>query len=158
MSRVFISHSTRDRAFVEDILVPALHSYGLETWYSKNDIQAADRWERSILNGLESCDWFLIVLSPNSAKSDWVADELHWAMSNRHGRIVPVMIEACNPYDFHIRLPRLQPRRVRSADRLLDHRTAIGRSSRDSRIDRNGPPRGCELFVICALIFCSAHI
>jgi hypothetical protein len=109
MSRVFISHSTKDRDFVEGILVPAIHGFGLETWYSKNDIKATDRWERSILNGLESSDWFLIVMSPNSAESEWVRDELHWAMGNRpHGRIVPVMIEGCNPYDFHIRLPRLQ--------------------------------------------------
>jgi formylglycine-generating enzyme required for sulfatase activity len=109
MSRVFISHSTEDRDFVERVLVPALHGYGLETWYSKDDIPAADRWERSILDGLKSSDWFLIVMSANSAKSNWVLHELHWAMDHRPiGRIVPVMIEECDPYDFHIGLPRLQ--------------------------------------------------
>jgi formylglycine-generating enzyme required for sulfatase activity len=109
MSRVFISHSTKDRDFVERVLVPALHGCGLETWYSREDIRAADSWHQSILDGLKSSDWFLIVLSANSAKSEWVIDELHWAMAHRPlGRIVPVMIEECDPYGFHIRLPRLQ--------------------------------------------------
>jgi formylglycine-generating enzyme required for sulfatase activity len=81
----------------------------LETWYSREDIRAADSWHQSILDGLKSSDWFLIVMSANSAKSEWVIDELHWAMGHRPlGRIVPVMIEECDPYDFHLRLPRLQ--------------------------------------------------
>jgi formylglycine-generating enzyme required for sulfatase activity len=109
MSRVFISHSTEDREFVERVLVPVLHGCGLETWYSREDIRAADTWQRKILDGLKASDWFLIVMSANSATSKWVQAELHWAMGHRlDGRIVPVMIEACDPYDFHLLLPTLQ--------------------------------------------------
>ena len=108
MPKVFISHSTQDRDFVEREIIPALHRAGIETWYSKMDIHASDRWERSIHQGLQDCDWFLLVMSPRSMQSEWVHDELHWAMDHRFGRIVPVLIEECDPCEFHIRLQRLQ--------------------------------------------------
>ena len=78
------------------------------------DIQTASDWERSIMRGLETSDWFLVVMSSRSVDSDWVRDELHWAVENRAGRIIPVQIDNCNPRDFHIRMGRLQ---------LVDFRT-----------------------------------
>ena len=107
-SRVFVSHSTQDRAFVEREVVQHLERNGLRTWYSRVDIRSAAEWGRSILRGLESCDWFTVVLSRGSAESEWVKDELHWAIDHRPRRIVPVIIEPCDPVDFHIRLARLQ--------------------------------------------------
>lgn len=56
MAKVFISHSTKDRGFAEREIIPALSSRGLETWYSKDDIKTADQWDRSILQGLKSCE------------------------------------------------------------------------------------------------------
>lgn len=106
--RVFVSHSTRDREFVEQHIVGHLEKNGIKTWYSKVDIQTATEWERSIIRGLESCDWFMIVMSPQSANSEWVKDELHWAVDHRPKKIVPVLIEDCSPRDFHIRMARIQ--------------------------------------------------
>jgi TIR domain len=57
---------------------------------------------------MESCDWFLLVVSPRAAESEWVKDELNWAVYNRTARIVPVIMEVCNLWEFHIRLPRIQ--------------------------------------------------
>jgi hypothetical protein len=75
MVRVFISHSTRDRSFVEAELVPVLSGAGYGFWYSKDSIRTAELWERSIRAGLASCDWFTIVMSANSVASDYVKDE-----------------------------------------------------------------------------------
>ena len=47
-------------------------------------------------------------MSPHSAKSEWVKDEVAWAMRNRDGFVVPVLIEQCEPENFHIRLPIIQ--------------------------------------------------
>ena len=107
-SRVFISHSTKDREFVELHIVNYLEKHNIKTWYSKVEIQTASEWERSILLGLESCEWYLIVMSQHSVKSEWVKDELIWAIDNRPENLVPVMIEDCEPEDFHIRLRRIQ--------------------------------------------------
>jgi len=72
MPRVFISHSTQDRDFVEQEIIGLLEGCGVETWYSKDSIAATEQWERSIRQGLKSCDAFLLVLSPPSAQSRWV--------------------------------------------------------------------------------------
>jgi len=106
--RVFVSHSTKDRDFVEREIISQLEQNGIKTWYSKVDIQTASEWERSILRGLESCEWFLVVMSPRSSSSDWVKDELHWAIDKRPNRIIPVLMEDCNLRDFHIRMARIQ--------------------------------------------------
>jgi serine/threonine protein kinase len=106
--RVFISHSSKDRQFVEREIIALLERNGVRTWYSKIDIQTAVEWERSILQGLESCDWFLLAMSPRAALSEWVKDELFWAIDNRPKSIIPVLIEDCEPQRFHMRLARLQ--------------------------------------------------
>jgi hypothetical protein len=80
MSKLFISHSTSDRKFVEDKLAGLLKALGFDVWFAENDIKTAEQWERSILAGLESSDWFVLVMSPRSAKSEWVKDEVNWAI------------------------------------------------------------------------------
>ena len=105
---VFVSHSSQDRKWVEKEIVAILSGNGIKPWYSKTSISTASQWEREILRGLESCDWFLLVVSPRAARSEWVKDELNWAVYNRPTRIVPVIMQDCNLWDFHIRLPRIQ--------------------------------------------------
>jgi type VI secretion system protein VasG len=107
-TKVFISHSTQDRELVEREIIGLLHANGIEAWYSQDDIRPTDNWERTILRGLRSCEWFLLVMSPRSAQSEWVKDEISWAVDERPGRIIPVLIEDCQSSDFHIRLSRIQ--------------------------------------------------
>ena len=106
--RVFISHSTKDEKFVERNILNLLNKNDIEVWYSKNDIETASEWERCIVSALESCDWYLVVMSTRSAKSEWVKDEVHWAFDNRPHKIIPVLIENCKIYNFHLRMPRIQ--------------------------------------------------
>ena len=105
---VCISHSSEDRELVEDVVVPSLHDVGLDTWYSKANIRASEQWERSIVRGLESCQWFVIAMTPAASLSPWVRSEVHWAVEHRWGRIVPLLLKDCNPLDFHLRMPELQ--------------------------------------------------
>ncbi len=118
MPKVFVSHSAKDRDFVEHEIVQLLQSHGIETWYSTDDIGAGVRWERSIREGLKSCDWFLVVLSNESVKSEWVEAEVHWALDERKGRIVPVRIDDCDEADLHLKLRQIQAVDFRS-DRAL---------------------------------------
>ena len=108
MARFFISHATHDRGFVEAELVPILTAAGHSYWYSKESIRGAELWERSILHGLEASDWFAVVLSAQAATSEFVNDEINWAMEHRSGRVIPIVIDDCKLTDFHIRLPRIQ--------------------------------------------------
>lgn len=108
MARLFISHATADRKFVEDELLGLLRALGFDPWFAETNIQTSDQWERSILGALKSSKWFVLVMSPRSAASEWVKDEIAWAIDEAPDCIVPIMIEDCNPRDFHIRLPRIQ--------------------------------------------------
>ncbi|MGH9816731.1 MAG: toll/interleukin-1 receptor domain-containing protein [Candidatus Acidiferrales bacterium] len=47
---------------------------------------------------LARCDWFVIVLSRKSVRSEWVERELTYALNHRQyrGRILPVLKERCN--------------------------------------------------------------
>jgi serine/threonine protein kinase len=130
-SRIFISHAEADRERVEREVIRALESHGFRTWYCREDVRSASLWERAILDALESSDWFLVVMSPASMQSEWVKDEVHWAIDHRPGRILPVMINRCDPAGFHIRLRRLQIIDLndrRGSERMLSALAASGRS------------------------------
>jgi serine/threonine-protein kinase len=45
-----------------------------------------------------------------------VKDEAHWAIEERPGRIIPVLMEDCDVRDLHIRLPRIQYVDFRTVD------------------------------------------
>ena len=86
MPQAFISHSSKDRTFVEEELVPLLEHHSINTWYSRSAIRTAAVWEDEIRLGLAGSDWFLVVLSPHAAESDWVKAEVRWALEKRRGR------------------------------------------------------------------------
>jgi hypothetical protein len=117
MTRVFLSHASPDRHFVEDVLVPLLQGHGIGTWYSREDIRGGEDFERKILEGLRDCGHFLVVLSPRSVASEWVRREVAWAEAERRGRIVPVLLADCRPEDLHLALKPLH---------LIDFRPAPG--------------------------------
>ena len=94
---VFLSHSNQDRGFV-DSLAEVIRRHGVPIWYSQTNILGARQWHDEIGAALRRCDWFLIVLSPQSVESKWVKRELLYALD--HGRydnkIVPVMYRSCD--------------------------------------------------------------
>lgn len=105
---VFVSHASVDRQFVERQLIPFLHAHGLRTWYCKDLITTGSHWERAIRDGLQSADWFLVVVSPQSVRSEWVRCEVDWALENRPTRIVPLIIGNASAGDLHLRLRLVQ--------------------------------------------------
>lgn len=120
MPTIFISHSSADREFVERHLVPFLNGHGLRTWYAKEQIRSGKHWERSIQEGLQSADWFLVVVSQNALGSEWVRAEVDWAVENRWERLVPVLIEDARVSDLHLRLRLVQHfdwRNINSVDK-----------------------------------------
>ena len=107
----FISHATADRAWVDVKLLPMLKENGLKYWYSPSSISTAKLWEREIHSGLQMCTSFILVATPAAAHSEWVKDEVYWAVLNRRDRlaiVIPGSISVSLLYDIHIRLPRIQ--------------------------------------------------
>jgi Protein kinase domain/TIR domain len=108
MVTAFISHSTKDSAFVEQEMIPLLESLGITPWYSPQAINLAAAWERSIREALVRSDWVVVMLSPNAVQSEWVRAEVHWALENKVGRVLPVTINPCDPSELHIKLAGIQ--------------------------------------------------
>src|SRR5215470_4182222 len=76
---VFLSFSSLDVGFAGE-LVAILRRHGIPVWYSSTDLIGAQQWHDKIGEALRRCDWFLIVLSPNSLQSHWVKRELYFAL------------------------------------------------------------------------------
>ncbi len=93
---VFISHSNKDRDFVVR-LSRVLNDYNVRYWYSAAHIIGAEQWHDEIGRALRRCDWFLIVLTPNAVRSEWVKHELLFALrEDRYKeRIIPLLRKAC---------------------------------------------------------------
>jgi hypothetical protein len=72
------------------------------------DIDGASEWEPSIRKGLESCDWFLVALTPRAVNSRWVKTEVAWAMEERQGRVIPVLLEDCRWRELNLQLLLIQ--------------------------------------------------
>src|SRR4051812_16942558 len=94
---VFLSHSGLDLDFANKI-VDLLRRHGIPVWHSASNIIGAQFWHDEIGDALERCDWFVILLSPNSLKSMWVHRELMFALHEKryNKTIVPVVIHAGN--------------------------------------------------------------
>lgn len=88
-ARLFLSHSSKDRRFTER-LAAVLGERSLACWYSERHIIGAKQWHDEIGAALVKCNWFVLVLTPHSAKSKWVKHELLFALEQKayKGRIV----------------------------------------------------------------------
>jgi len=94
---IFLSHSSLDRSFADSI-ADTLRNHGIPIWYSRTNILGAQQWHDEIGEALERCDWFIVILSPNSVQSTWVKRELTFALnSNKYdNKIIPVLYQSCD--------------------------------------------------------------
>ncbi|MCJ7735118.1 MAG: TIR domain-containing protein [Anaerolineales bacterium] len=94
MSQVFISYSRKDIEFV-DRLANDLKAAGFEVWYDLSGLEAGTQWGSEIQKAIETSQFFLIVLSPNSIKSSWVEREFLHA-SDQDIKIIPLLYQQCS--------------------------------------------------------------
>lgn len=96
-NELFLSHSDHDRDFATSI-VEMLRGHGIPVWYSRTNLIGAQQWHDEIGAALERCDWFALILSPNSVESMWVKRELLYALQQRRfeNRIVPLLYQTCD--------------------------------------------------------------
>ena len=94
--------------FAGGYLKTVLEHKGVVVWCSSADMVVAADWEKQIQHALAQSDWYIVVLSPDAADSDWVRAEAHWALEKRKGRVIPLMIRSCDPAMVHIKLGTIQ--------------------------------------------------
>lgn len=94
---VFLSHAHQDEVFASS-LAETLGDHGVQVWYSRSNIVAAQQWHDEIGGALRRCDWFAVILSPAAVESKWVKRELLYALvENQYdNRVIPLLYKPCN--------------------------------------------------------------
>jgi len=93
MQKIFISYSRKDIDFVRK-LAGDLEKAAYDVWWDITDLQGGDDWVKTLPAAIAESQLFIIVLTPNSIKSEWVQKEYTQAL-NLHKKIVPIMTEFC---------------------------------------------------------------
>lgn len=88
---VFISYSSKDRAFV-DRIVRKLEEMGIYCWQAPEHIPAGSSYAKEIPKAIRECEVFLLFLSERSQDSIWVEKETDSAISERKN-IIPFQID-----------------------------------------------------------------
>ena len=86
---VFISHTRADSAFATK-LAQELDNRGLGVWSADEHLKPGDQWAKIIEEGIHEAENVLVVLSENSADSDWIRAETAMALAEDKKRIVPI--------------------------------------------------------------------
>lgn len=94
MQKIFISYSRKDIDFAKK-LAGDLEKSNYDVWWDITDLRGGDDWVRSLPAAIESSQFFIIVLTPNSIKSEWVQKEYTQALTLRK-KIIPIMFESCD--------------------------------------------------------------
>jgi len=90
MTKIFISHSSKDEAFTHK-LATSLKEIGADIWLDiKGDIPAGMKWSTAIQDGLEKCALMILIISPESMASTNVEDEWQYYLDEKKP-IIPIL-------------------------------------------------------------------
>lgn len=93
MADVFISYKKEDASQLRRI-DEALRSQGFSVFWD-DQLTPDKAWDARLEAELASARSVLVLWSPRSIQSDWVRTEAHYGLDHR--KLVPVLIEACEP-------------------------------------------------------------
>lgn len=101
MSKVFLSHSRKDRFFAELAFIK-LAEAGIEVWWDQRQLRAGADWQQGIERGVSDSRAVIVALSEHSSESSYVTYE--WAYALGKGKtIIPIKLTLCEVH------PRLEP-------------------------------------------------
>lgn len=93
-AQVFLSYSFQDKDWAERIRLE-LEAKGIKTFSPARDIHMGDNLAERITEGIVQSQAFIVLLSPESVRSEAIIRELRIALSLRRGRIFPILLKDC---------------------------------------------------------------
>src|SRR5690348_12991597 len=87
--RVFLSHSTQDQ-WIAERLKEKIEEIGVEVWLDALDLPGGQNVKERIREGMRACTECLILLSPASRDSHWVAHE--GGLADAYGKPTAVVL------------------------------------------------------------------
>lgn len=95
MGHVFISYSRRDTEYAHK-LADDLQARGFDTWIDAR-IDYGSQWPHELQRQLDTCEAFILVMSPSSFASEWVQSELQRA-KRKQKPIFPLLLMGDEPW------------------------------------------------------------
>jgi hypothetical protein len=86
---VFISHSSHDR-WIAEVIAEKIESLEATCWLDEKDLEGGDVLVAEIIRGIDACDEALVLISPQSLHSQWVAFEIGGVRA-QHKRVTPIL-------------------------------------------------------------------
>src|SRR3979411_2638471 len=86
---VFISHSSLD-AWVARVMVEKIEALGAKCWLDEKNLAGGDIIVENIIRGIDACHEAIVLISPNSLKSQWVPFEIGGVRA-QHKQGTPVL-------------------------------------------------------------------
>lgn len=86
---VFISHSSYD-TWIANQLAKEITALGAQPWLDKKDLAGGDVILEEIMRGIRACNEAIVLVSPKSVTSQWVAVEIG-AVSVQRKRVTPIL-------------------------------------------------------------------
>lgn len=103
MSKVFLSHSSKDKPFVL-MLAGDICASGIGVWIDKVEILVGDSLIRKISEGIVESNYVVGCLSSNSVESNWVREELEIAatlgINGTRVVVLPIILDDCTVPTF----------------------------------------------------------
>jgi formylglycine-generating enzyme required for sulfatase activity len=100
--QVFISYSNEksDKAGsdrqIADMICSALESENIRCWIDHRDIMPGEKWVNAMFNAVEQSKVMVLVFSANANRSQWVEDEITYALDEKI-RIIPFRVDNVTP-------------------------------------------------------------
>jgi hypothetical protein len=126
--QVFISHSSND-SWIAGQIGKEIEALGARIWLDKHVIKGGDELGKKVIRGIRKATEVVVLLSPESQKSDWVKFEGYFALGQGK-RVTPILhyvrpedmgplqgVKATNLNDFDSFLIELKQRINKWVDR-----------------------------------------
>jgi len=95
MGHIFISYSHKDTKYAHG-LAANLQGMGFDIWIDER-LDYGSQWPHEIQRQLDTCDAFILIMSPRSFDSEWVQSELQRA-KRKLKPIFPLLLEGDEPW------------------------------------------------------------
>ena len=107
MGKIFLSYSRNDIE-IADQFVSSINQAGMEVWIDREDIKVGNSWRKEIVEAIDECDAFVLMMSSHSIASTNVHKEI--ILSQDSGKpIYVVMLEVVRlPAEIRYQLAGLQ--------------------------------------------------
>jgi hypothetical protein len=107
VGQVFVSYSRRNKEIV-DRIVGEMDRASMDIWIDREDIKAGNSWRVQIVQAIDTCDAFVLMLSAHSAISENVHKEINLAQDSKRKTFVLLLERIQLPSEVRYQLTGLQ--------------------------------------------------